>query len=154
MIFKGTSWRVELPDGWDSWRDPECDAMVPPTDLGVLQISAARNMHGPATDQDLLDLMERNEQEAATRVDVGGFVGYYCAIVEDGTHWRRWVLRHDDMAVFVTYNCDVQDAGRENRDIDEVLATLQPRPNRGAARDRGHKAVRAKPRDVRHGRGA
>ena len=122
----GVSWELELSPSWSSQTDEECESIYSPNGVGALQISTARK-DGGVTDDDLEDFAENeNDADAALNVtQLGAFRGIELSYDADGTHWRRWYLRHGPVALFATYNCSIDDKGKEDRDVNQMLSSLR-----------------------------
>ncbi|MEM7635092.1 MAG: hypothetical protein AAF299_11065 [Pseudomonadota bacterium] len=58
-------------------------------------------------------------------VTLGGFSGFEISYEAKQTWWRIWYLRSQKLMIFATYNCDLQHAGNEDSQVDEMLATLK-----------------------------
>jgi hypothetical protein len=45
---------------------------------------------------------------------------------EDETWVREWYLSHQSVLLYVTYNCEREDAGMDDAAVAEILGTLVP----------------------------
>ena len=107
--------------------DEACYSAVNARGYGALQISAARRDDGKfVTRAELLRSIERHKPADADAQDVlvGRRVGLRYACVRGTTHWRHWEIACLDEIVHITYNCPVEIAGREDAEVDALLATL------------------------------
>ena len=123
--FGGESWQVMLPKGWHGRHDPECETICSDDAVGALQISCAYK-EGRVRDDDLRDFAEEHLVAGAKtrKVEIGAFSGFEFCYEKDGRYWRQWFLRNGSVALFVTYNCDLADAGVENGQVQSILRTL------------------------------
>ena len=120
-------WSVQLPADWSSEEHSECVALFADSGIGALQISAARNNNGPATDDDLRDFAKEHLDAGALikPVKCGTFTGFYFHYSIDDTYHRQWWLRCDDTVVLTTYTCDLNQKGQEDTVVDDILSTLR-----------------------------
>jgi len=120
-------WSVQLPDDWGTERDDTCTSMFSGTGVGALQVSAARNSNGAATDDDLRDFAKEHLAAGATitPASCGAFTGLYLHYATDDMYQRQWWLRCDDTVVLATYTADLDDKGKEDSIVDTILGTLQ-----------------------------
>ena len=122
----GVSWELVLDSSWSAQSDEECDTILPNDGVGALQISTARK-DGDVSDDDLEDFAENEIGAGAipTPTQLGAFRGFALTYEADGTHWRRWYLRNGQVALFATYNCNVDDKGKEDLQVDKMLSSLR-----------------------------
>ena len=120
-------WSVELPAGWTSEEVPECTEFFADSGVGALQLSAARNSNGPATDGDLRDFAKEHLDAGAPvkSVRCGTFTGFYLHYSMGDIYQRQWWLRCADTIVMATYTCDSEHKNKEDTVVDSILSTLQ-----------------------------
>jgi hypothetical protein len=114
-----------LPPGWRGHLDPECTTITADPEVGALQFSSAFK-DGEVSLADLRDFAsEHLDAGAPTRsVHLGDFEGFAIAFGTEDAFWRQWFLRNRKQALFVTYNCSLEDRGIEDAAVDKILATL------------------------------
>jgi hypothetical protein len=124
--FNSEWWSVRLPDDWQTEQDDTCASIFSESGVGALQVSAARNSNGPATDDDLRDFAKEHLDSGAPikPVTCGAFTGFYLHFSMDDIYQRQWWLRSDDTVVLATYTSDLKDKGKEDTVVDGVLNTL------------------------------
>jgi len=124
--FGSSNWSLQVAEGWDTCHDADC-ASIARRELGcgALQLSAALR-DSEVTDGDLLDFAAKEVEAGLKGVPVltSEFGGYLFTFVRDGAFWRRWYLRKGSLALFVTYNCNVEERGVEDADVDEMMVSL------------------------------
>jgi hypothetical protein len=122
----GASWELDLRPSWTSQTDEECESISLPDGVGALQISTARK-DSDVTDDDLQDFAEKDNDAEAELVatQMGAFRGVEFTHDADGTYWRRWYLRNGRIALFATYNCNIDDKGKEDHDVNQMLSSLR-----------------------------
>ena len=126
-VFEAESWRINLPKKWSGeWHD-DIATIYDPDGVGALQISEHQNLETDVTDEDLLDFIEEVPADQTTPFSAIGFVGLHYRYVEDATHWEKWLLRHADVMLFATYNCDIADSEIEKRKVFAAVGSISPR---------------------------
>jgi hypothetical protein len=118
---------MQVHDNWQDESDDTCATFISPKVGGALQVSAARNSDGPATDDDLRDFAQEHFDAGApiAEVIVGGFRGYYLHCGMDEFYQRQWWLRNVDTVVMITYTCDARNRGVDDSEIDSMVVTLE-----------------------------
>ena len=124
--FGRDTWTLQVPSGWRAWHDEECATLVGPSDLGALQVSAAFK-DSEVLDQDLRDFASDHLAAGAhpEAAEAGDYVGFQIAFSDGERYWRQWFLRRGTQALFVTYNCAVDQRGAEDDALREALASLR-----------------------------
>ena len=125
--FKSNWWSLGIPTDWHAEVDEVCATFTLEPDIGVLQVSAARNDNGPATDDNLLDFAKAHIEAGAKlrKTACGAFTGFYFHYSDDDFYSREWWLRSDDTVVLVTYTCDLELKGQGDTLVDGILKTLK-----------------------------
>ncbi len=121
------NWTIDVPRGWRKKKDDECVRLVPPSEIGSLQLSGHQKDDGNVTDEDLLELATDHLDAGAPRRDVrlGDFMGFEIAYDAEGFACREWYLRHDRTLLFVTYTCALASSGREDEAVELALISLR-----------------------------
>lgn len=123
---KEEHWQITLPDDWVTENEEDCLSIYHPRGAGMLEISASI--------QDEEVIPEDLEAIAAEHLDAGAipeacslgdFSGFELTYDEDEVYWREWYLMHDNLLLFITYNCDDGDEEKEEGTLDVLLATLK-----------------------------
>ena len=124
--FGTQAWDLAVPDGWEASHGEDCAALVGPSELGALQISAALK-ESEVLDDDLRDFASEHLNAGATPLEcsAGDFTGFEVRFSDGESFWRQWFLRHGRKMLFVTYNCSVAGQGVEDGAVDEILASLR-----------------------------
>ena len=55
---------------------------------------------------------------------VGAFSGVCGTFQEDDAHIREWYVATGQVLLYITYICEVADAGMDDAAIDDILSTL------------------------------
>lgn len=132
MIYSSTWWTIESA-GWAVNTTEDYTAFVPcdTAEEAALIVSAFRKLAGPITPEEIWAMSGMASPPAAIRqrVTCGPFEGYRTSYRdEDNLHWRVWWLAHASVHLYVTYNCQPDDAGNHDIVLDWMLSTLDVRP--------------------------
>lgn len=121
----GAWWSLQLAPGWQGHQDEECYTIAGGAGGGALQISAARKADATVSDDELLSFAaDLPSPIPLGSVSCGAFTGFEFAFTEDEIAWRRWFLRSEHIALFVTYNCNPTAVGADATEVDAMLRTL------------------------------
>lgn len=108
------SWEIENDENLVSVYDPE-------NGLGALQFT----LYGvdDPSDIDLISELEDYLGDRHRNFDIENGDGFVHSNVrdEDGVWWRYWFFIKDKTLVFATYNCDQQDKGKEDQEVEKII---------------------------------
>lgn len=126
--FESDDWTLELPDGWRTEREDDCDVFFHPDGPGTLEIRAFL-AETPFDDEDLHELAAEDLDAGATTGDAehGDFAGFTFRYREDGVYWRQWRLSSGTLALAVSYACALNAAESQDDDVDDLLDGLRVR---------------------------
>lgn len=123
--YHAADWSIDLPPSWEVEQDEESTLIYDEDGIGALNIT------GFVADEDVSEealrefAAEHLEAGARTEpVEFGEFTGFTLHYREEDEFWREWYLRAGPLALFVTYNCDLEDQGVEDEAIEGILNTL------------------------------
>lgn len=121
-------WKLRLPDDWAVDQDPDCHTAYNPDGPGVVQISALKQSQ-PVTTADLNEFAREHIDSGAKmqKVTAGSFNGITIDYDVDKMYWREWYLMCDNVFLFITYHCPIENEGSEDDVVDSILDTLQLR---------------------------
>jgi hypothetical protein len=126
--FDSVWWTLAYPDNWAAEEDKACITILSESGFGAIQISSARNASRSATDEDLKDFA-RDQMEVGGEtkpIRCGDFSGFYLQYAPDNKWWQRqWWLRCDNIVMFMSYTCSLQDKGKEDSMVDSIVNTLK-----------------------------
>ena len=119
-------WQVNLPDDWVAEQETESALLYHPDGPGTLQISAIPQKD-TVTAADLRAIATEHLDAGAQTDDVefGTFSGFSLSYGVEGEFWREWYLRCGTTLLFATYNCDIDDEGKEDDIVELILGTLR-----------------------------
>lgn len=123
--YTGNSWALKLASGWTGRSEDDAEVLYHPGGAGALRISAARK-DDPVTDEDLQGFAAQHPEEGAQVDEVicGEFRGFRYTLEGESVLVQQWFLRSGTLALFLTYNCDLAQAGEEEDALESMLSTL------------------------------
>ena len=89
------NWTIDVPSGWRQKKGDESVSLLPPAEIGALQLSGHQRDDAHVTDEDLLEFAADHLDAGAPRRDVrlGDFMGFEIAYDAEGFACREWYLR-------------------------------------------------------------
>jgi len=126
--FDGIWWCASLPNGWEAIREKQCATFTKDPGLGAVQVSAARRITGPVTDEDLIEFAGGRVPSGIelSELAFGAFSGFSAEYSKEGTHWKEWWLRSGSLILYITYNVKQGKEGLERDDVESLVASLKP----------------------------
>lgn len=119
-------WTLAIPPEW--WAESEEDSILvgDRDEVGCIEISTLHREDGEFEPGDALRIAERESEQrlAWQAVTLGDFSGVSSHYVEGETAIREWYVANDALLLFITYSCDVDNAGMDDSAVDELLDTL------------------------------
>lgn len=125
-VVESQWWIIDLPPEWEAEQDGETIIIGDETGVGEIAITTMEKQDGSVGDGDLREFTQELEEEfgQGEKVNVAECEGYYFTYTEEGDAVREWVLRCDNLLIFITYSCDQSNAGMDDSSVDEILETL------------------------------
>lgn len=119
-------WIIELPEEWDAEQDDDVIIISDEDDVGEITLTTLTKEEGPVQASELRAFTEETAADFGppTPVQVGEFSGLYFAFEDEGDALREWYLCCDNLLLFITYSCDLDNAGMDDGIVDEILGTL------------------------------
>lgn len=129
-ILQTEWWSVAVPPEW--WADQEEESIVigDRDDVGVIEISTLCRDEGEFSEAEVRQIASDNAEagSALNLLQAGDFKGLVTSFTEDEAAIREWYLSMDSVLLFVTYSCDLENAGMDDAAVDEILDTLLLNP--------------------------
>lgn len=122
-VLEAGDWSLLLPEEWFAERDDEGIIIGDRDGIGCLEISELRH-EGGALNAAVLEQF-REPRQPWDVVTCGSFEGRSSSLVEDDTAIREWYLFVDDLLLFVTYSCSLNNRGMDDAAVDDILSTLR-----------------------------
>jgi len=121
MRYQRELWSLDMPKGWTYEETGLSVAFYNPGGIGTLNVSVYRKDE-LVTDSDLRELADCVRLSPVGACDASGFT---CNVIQGNRFWIKWWLRSGNVMVFVTYNCDIQDQGTEENEIDHLISSIE-----------------------------
>ena len=123
--FQSTYWQIDLPEDWVLETDDDAVSLFNPDSSGTLMISTIKEDE-IISDEYLEELVTEHLDAGADlqEVECGEFDGVSCCYEADEGYWCEWFLRHGTIMLFVTYDCALDDEGKEDDMVDSMLESL------------------------------
>jgi hypothetical protein len=121
MRFQRALWSVDMPEGWTYQEAGRSVAFFNPDGVGAFNVSAYQKGE-PVTDSDLREFANSARLDT---VSAGNASGFACKLLQGDKCWLKWWLRSASVMVHVTYNCNVEDQGTEQKQIDHFISSVE-----------------------------
>lgn len=56
---------------------------------------------------------------------LGKFKGFKLTSNDDSTHWEQYWMVDNNLLLFATYNCELEDKGTESESVSRMLNTIE-----------------------------
>jgi hypothetical protein len=130
-ILETELWTVGLPPEW--WADQEEEHILigDRDDVGSIEFSTLVREDGEFGAEEVSAIARDNAESPVqwTPVRHGEFSGVSCAWRAEGDAVREWYVAAGSVMLFITYSCADDNAGMDDAAVDEILDTLQTRPD-------------------------
>ncbi len=124
MQFESTNWIIDVPPGWAVYPSEDCTTFQQEHEaIGAFQVSSY--CKDKSVTEDDLQKFAGNVPLAA--ITTPNFSGFRTRFSEDDVFWTKWWLRAGNQMIYVTYNCLLDDNGREDEQIAQLMLSLSPR---------------------------
>lgn len=119
-------WTLAIPPEW--WAESEEDSILvgDRDEVGCIEISTLHREDGEFDAEEVLRIAQRESEQPLEwqAVSLGDFSGVTSRYLEDETSMREWYIANGNLLLFITYSCDVDNAGLDDAAVDELLDTL------------------------------
>lgn len=120
-------WSIAIAPEW--WTEREEDAVVigDRDEVGSILISTLCKDDGEFQRSEVEQMARDNAEPGCDwqSATAGDFVGVVSSYTEEDSAVREWYLGAGSVLLFVTYCCDLDNAGMDDAAVDEILDTLQ-----------------------------
>lgn len=130
FVSKANWWSVLVPDEWQVSEDDVCATLCPGSELGTLQISAARNNLSDVTTEDLEEFARDRESLGCRLIDAkySAFLGISTEYDREGRHCIEWWLRSGRLVLNVTFIVGLGEKATARSEVESILDSLRPVP--------------------------
>ena len=119
-------WSIQLLEDWQVEENDECHTIYHSEGVGTLQISAYRK-DNPISKQDIMDFVELDDDAKRNLKEhhFGTFKGFKLTSTDGTTHWNQCWIADDNLLLFTTYNCEVEDKETESESVETMLNSIK-----------------------------
>jgi hypothetical protein len=128
-IVETDYWCLMLPFEWSAEQEDGVIRITDQDSIGELALTTLvrdADKLGANTKAALTELVASESPEVKdwTPVQYGAFAGLGGCFEEEETQIKEWYLAYGEALLYITYICDVDDAGMDDAAIEEILGTL------------------------------
>ncbi len=122
-------WLIDLPEEWEAEQEDETVIIEDEDGVGVIEITTLETAE-PVAPGDLRALAREllGDHGTGSDVQLAGLSGLYFEYVDGDDAVREWLLDGGELLLLVSYSCDRDNAGMDDAVVDEILETLELRP--------------------------
>lgn len=129
--YRSQNWQIDLPLGWVAEQEDEVVILYHPDQAGTLSISSTLE-EAEISDEYVEGLLAEHIDAGAELIDVeyNIFSGVSCCYDDEEEFWCEWYLWNERLLIFITYNCPLDEEGKQEDVVESMLETLTPRTPR------------------------
>ena len=119
-------WSCALPVEWWAESEEETILIGDQDDVGCIEISSLLKEQG-AFDKSEVAALARSESPDVSEwesVVLGDFPGVSGRLIEDDAAIREWYVAAENVLLFITYSCELENDRMDDAAVDEILDTL------------------------------
>ena len=118
-----------LPPEWSAEQEDGVIRIIDQDGIGELALTTLVQESGASGTNSVSALAELVAAESPEVTEwaparCGAFSGLEGRCEEDATQIREWYLAHGEALLYITYVCELADAGMDDAAVDEILGTL------------------------------
>ncbi len=125
-ILETEHWCLLLPPEWWAEQEDDIVRIADNDEVGEIEVTTLCKSDGDV-DAGELKLMAREESPEVrdwSQVSLGAFAGVSGDFSEDDAHIREWYVAAGPVLLYITYVCDLENAGMDDGAVEELLSTL------------------------------
>lgn len=125
-ILETDWWALALPPEFWAESEEESILIVDRDEVGCVEISTLLRDDGEFDASEVRDLAaaELPGVQDWSAVELGDYHGLGGRYEEDDAAIRSWFVSCGGQLLFITYSCDIENAGMDDAAIDDMLSTL------------------------------
>lgn len=125
-VLETDHWCLLIPPEWWAEHDDDLVRIADRDGVGEIELTTLCREEGVVTAAEIEQLAREESPEVETwsSVRVGAFSGQCGAFAEDDAQLREWYVSAGPVLLYITYACDLENAGMDDAAVDEILATL------------------------------
>lgn len=130
QVLETDWWSLLLPVEWSAEHEDGIVVIGDRDGVGCIEISEWQPEEG-AQGESLQALAQANTLPGASwqPCRLGAFSGLNSAGTEEGMAIREWYVQSGRLLLYITYSCELDNAGMDDAVVDEILATLSVSPD-------------------------
>ncbi len=116
---------VRVPDEWEYQKDDNITSLFNAKGgVGALQFSfhSISNIETDNLDEILKNFLE--DKHGQVKITQTNNNPYFSIIDEDKIYWRYWLFKSITDVIFVSYNCELTDKGKEDGLVDSIIESI------------------------------
>ncbi|MGK9123895.1 hypothetical protein M1D52_07230 [Olivibacter sp. SA151] len=124
LFYFGDDIGVMIPEEWEVYQEEGVATIYESAKgIGALQLSLYRKGKEVDVLEELKDYLS-DKYENVTVTLLNG-KAYSETVDEDKVYWRYWLFLKRDNIIFVSYNCDEEEKGKETTVVDEIIRSIE-----------------------------
>ncbi len=122
-------WLLDLPEEWEADQEEETVVIEDEDGVGVIEITTLETTE-PVARGELPALARELLGDHGKGVDtqLAGLPGLYFQYLDGDDAVREWLIDGGGLLLLVSYSCDSENAGMDDDVIDDILSTLELKP--------------------------
>ena len=119
-------WSCALPVEWWAEAEEETILIGDQDDVGCIEISSLFKEQGAFDESEVAALARAESPDVSDweSVVLGDFPGVCGRLIEDDAAIREWYVAAENVLLFITYSCELENNRMDDAAVDEILDTL------------------------------
>ena len=119
-------WSCALPVEWWAEAEDETILIGDQDDVGCIEISSLFKEQGTFARDEVAAIARGESPDISSweSVALGDFPGVTGRLVEEDAAIREWYVAADNVLLFITYSCELENDRMDDAAVDEILDTL------------------------------
>ncbi len=120
-----TKFKLQIPNDWNyEEEDGIMSVYDPEKGLGALQFSKIT-----LSPDELIPLSTSLKEILNIEIENSEILSQpnfvYCDFFdEDSFFWKYWIIKNEENALLISYNCEKEDAGKEDEKIEKIIVSI------------------------------
>ncbi len=125
-ILETDHWCLLLPPEWMADYADEVVRISDSDGVGEIEVTTLCKDSGKVSRAELTVMAEEEspEIELWQSIELGDFAGFTGHFLDEDTHVQEWYIAAGTVLLYVTYVCDLDNAGMDEAAVVEILGTL------------------------------
>lgn len=122
-VLETDHWSLLLPPEWFAEQDEESVLISDGDGVGCLELSMLFSDGAAFDENQVREICE--DPIALQPAELSDCPGWTRRFVEDDAALREWFVIADASLLYITYSCDLDNAGMDDAAVDDILSTLR-----------------------------